>query len=65
MATTVDQSEADAGPIRRGWKAQMLWVLSAGVLGFAEAGLFSGLLRIPRPLFLVPYVVITGTFLFA
>jgi hypothetical protein len=34
-------------------------------LGFAEAGLFSSVLRLPRPLFLVPYVAITGAFVFA
>jgi hypothetical protein len=65
MATTAEHSETDAGPIRRGWRAQLVWMLSAGVLGFSQAGLFSGLLQIPRSWFLVPYVIITGTFLFA
>jgi hypothetical protein len=41
------------------------WVLASGLLGFAIAAVFSGWLRLSRPLFLVPYFVLGGAFLVA
>lgn len=40
------------------------WVLAAGLLGFATSAVFSGWLRLSRRLFLVPYFVLTGGFLY-
>jgi hypothetical protein len=40
------------------------WVLASVLLGFAIAAVFSGWLRLSRPLFLVPYFVLGGAFLF-
>jgi hypothetical protein len=40
------------------------WILTAGLLGFAVASLFSGWLRLSRRLFLVPYFALAGAFLF-
>ncbi|MGD2207147.1 MAG: hypothetical protein PVH17_10235 [Anaerolineae bacterium] len=40
------------------------WVLAAGLLGFAIAAVFSGWLRLSRRLFLVPYFVFSGIFLY-
>jgi hypothetical protein len=42
----------------------MLWVLAAGVLGFVTPALFVGMLRLPRPVFLVVYAGISAAFLF-
>lgn len=40
------------------------WVLAAGLLGFATSAVFSGWLRLSRRLFLVPYFVLAGGFLY-
>lgn len=39
------------------------WVLAAGLLGLVTSAIFSGWLRLPRKLFLVPYFVLAGAFL--
>jgi hypothetical protein len=39
------------------WHVHLLWVVAAGVLGFATAAVFAGVLRLPRNWFLVPYTV--------
>ena len=44
--------------------AHLGWVLAAGLLGFATAAVFSTWLRLSRRLFLVPYLVISGVFLY-
>ena len=41
------------------------WVLAAGLLGFGISALFSGWLRLSRRLFLLPYVVLSGLFIYA
>ena len=46
------------------WYVYLLWVAAGGVLGFATAAVFAGLLRLPRALFLVPYVVLVSAFLY-
>jgi hypothetical protein len=46
------------------WWSHFLWVLAAGGLAFALTAVFAGLLRLPRSWFLVPYVVVTGAFLY-
>ncbi|MDX9832020.1 MAG: hypothetical protein RBU35_17245 [Anaerolineae bacterium] len=43
----------------------LAWVLAAGWLGFAIAAVFSHGLRLSRRAFLVPYVAISGIFLYA
>lgn len=47
------------------WWHHLLWIIVASGLGFAVAALFAGWLRLPRHLFLIPYVTLTGTFLIA
>jgi hypothetical protein len=42
---------------------QIVWVLGAGVFGFAVAALFGGALRLPRRWYLLPYVLAVGGFL--
>jgi hypothetical protein len=48
----------------RAWYMYLLWVAAGGVLGFATAAVFAGLFRLPRALFLIPYVVLVGAFLY-
>ena len=45
--------------------SSLAWVLAAGWLGFAIAAVFSHGLRLSRRAFLVPYVAISGIFLYA
>jgi hypothetical protein len=42
----------------------MLWVLAACLLGFGISALFSGWLKLSRRIFLIPYVILTGAFLY-
>ncbi|RIK37388.1 MAG: hypothetical protein DCC55_24485 [Chloroflexi bacterium] len=46
------------------WWGHLLWVVGAAVLGWAVAAFFAGVLALPRPLFLVPYVLLTSIFMF-
>ncbi len=43
----------------------ILWVIVAGLLGFAISAIFSAWLNFSRRLFLVPYVILAGAFLHA
>jgi hypothetical protein len=47
------------------WYAYLGWIIAAGVLGFALAFIFAGRLRLPRRIFLVPYVGLSGLFLYS
>lgn len=47
------------------WYAHFGWVIAAGLLGFAISMTFAGILRLPRNLYLIPYVGIAGLFLYA
>jgi hypothetical protein len=47
------------------WWAHLAWVLSAAVLGAAIPAVFAGFLRLPRALYLIPYIGLSGAFLFA
>ena len=40
------------------------WVVAAALLGFAISALFSGRLKLERRVFLIPYVLLTGMFLY-
>jgi hypothetical protein len=41
------------------------WIAAAALLGFAIAAVFSGLFRLPRSIYLIPYVGLTCLFLYA
>ncbi len=43
----------------------LIWVLIAGILGFATSAIFAGLLRLPRNWFLVPYAILITLFLYS
>ena len=47
------------------WYAQLGWVVAAGLLGFALSMIFAGLLHLPRKLYLIPYIGISGLFIYA
>jgi hypothetical protein len=41
----------------------ILWIIGAGVLGFAISAFFSDLLKLSRRVFLIPYIVLIAAFL--
>lgn len=47
------------------WYKHIGWVIASGVVGFAISMIFAGVLRLPRTLFLVPYIAIAGMFFYA
>jgi hypothetical protein len=47
------------------WYVYLGWIVAAGVLGFAISSIFAGLLRLPRSIYLIPYVGLAGLFLYA
>ena len=47
------------------WYKHVAWVIASGILGFAISMVFTGVLRLPRPLFLIPYIGIAGSFFYA
>ena len=46
------------------WYVYLGWIVAAGVLGFAISGIFAGLLRLPRNIYLIPYFGLAGLFLY-
>jgi hypothetical protein len=47
------------------WYIYLGWIVAAGVLGFAISGIFAGALRLPRNIYLIPYIGLAGLFLYA
>jgi hypothetical protein len=47
------------------WYVYVGWVVAAGLLGFALSTIFAGVFRLPRNLFLIPYIGISGLFIYA
>lgn len=47
------------------WYAYLGWVLAAGIVGFAISMIFAGVLRLPRNLFLFPYIGLSALFFYA
>lgn len=47
------------------WYAYLVWIAAAGLLGFAISVVFAGVLRLPRKVFLIPYIGFIGLFLYA
>lgn len=50
---------------QRVWWGHLIWIPAAAALGFAIASIFSGSLRLSRSIFLIPYVILGGLFVFA
>jgi hypothetical protein len=47
------------------WYASLGWVVAAGVAGFAISKIFAGILRLPRNIYLVPYIGLSALFFYA
>jgi hypothetical protein len=47
------------------WRTEALWLLAAGVTGFATSALFSSMLALPRSWFVGAYLIVVATFLAA
>ena len=47
------------------WYEYIGWIAAAGLLGFALSTVFAGILRLPRNLFLIPYIGMAGLFCYA
>ena len=47
------------------WYAYLGWIALAGGLAFAISFIFAGRLHLPRRIFLIPYVILCGLFLFS
>jgi hypothetical protein len=47
------------------WYAYLGWIVAAGLMGFAVSFVFAGIMRLPRSLYLIPYVGLSGLFLYA
>ncbi len=48
-----------------GWLIYVLWTLIAGILGLLISAIFAGIFRLKRSVFLVPYALLVGLFLFS
>ncbi|RPJ21446.1 MAG: hypothetical protein EHM33_26130 [Chloroflexi bacterium] len=47
------------------WYAYVGWIAAAALFGFAISAIFAGALRLPRSIYLIPYVALAGLFLYA
>ena len=47
------------------WYAYIAWIAAAAVLGFIISAVFAGVLRLPRSIYLIPYVLFVSLFLYA
>jgi hypothetical protein len=50
--------------VERTWQGHVLWLLAGTVLGFVITAVFAGLFHLPRPIYLLPYVLLTIAFLY-
>jgi hypothetical protein len=51
--------------VQRAWWSYLLWLPAAALLGFAIAEIFADLLRLPRSIFLLPYVAVVSLAMYA
>lgn len=65
LQNTLSTGQRPYYQVQTTWWSHLLWVLGAAVLGWACTALFAGILHWPRPLFLAPYVLLTGGFMLA
>jgi hypothetical protein len=47
------------------WYTYLGWIVAAALLGFLLSAVFAGGLRLPRRIYLIPYVLFTSLFLYA
>lgn len=51
--------------MNKAWYLYIGWIAAAALLGFLVSAVFAGVLRLPRNIYLIPYVVIAGLFIYA
>ncbi len=51
--------------MKKAWSYYLIWLAGAAVLGFLTPALFAGVLKMPRLVYLIPYVLLAGSFVFA
>lgn len=51
--------------MNKDWMLHILWIAAAGIMGFFIPFVFSRVLRLPREIYLIPFVVIVSAFLLA
>jgi hypothetical protein len=51
--------------MNKAWYVYLGWIVAAGLLGLAISVIFAGLLRLPRNIYLIPYIGLAGLFLYA
>ena len=68
MNTKLDEISAAGNTnklVRKVWWSYLLWVLAAAILGFIVPAVFAGFLRLPRNVYLIPYIVLIGALLYS
>ena len=50
--------------MNKAWYAYLAWIVAAALLGFAISFIFAGVLRLPRSLYLVPYIAFSSLFIY-
>jgi hypothetical protein len=68
MSTVIHSAFAPRGTeplLQRAWWGYLLWIPAAALLGLAIAEIFTGLLHLPRSIYLIPYVALVSLFLYA
>lgn len=51
--------------MNQAWYAYLAWIIAAALLGFAISFFFARILRLPRNIYLLPYVGLSGLFLYS
>jgi len=51
--------------MNKAWYLYLGWIAAAALLGFLIAAVFAGVLRLPRSIYLIPYVLIASLFIYA
>lgn len=51
--------------MNQAWYVYAGWIAAAALLGFLVSAVFAGVLRLPRRIYLIPYVIFTTFFLYA
>lgn len=63
LRNQMSMKEISVAQTQATWRGHLLWSLAAAALGWALSAIFAGMLHLARPLFLVPYVVVSAIFL--
>lgn len=46
------------------WYVYLLWTLGAAILSFGIAAVFAGIFRLPRSIYLIPYIILVSLFFY-